>query len=197
MIQFILIVSIVARIGIPQFWIVQLMTCSLGCNSQNWSIADGSYKPEWIAQRLEDCPRIHGNAQESRNPFAILSIVKDCVRFGNWLKIQLHCIRIAKKCYNPRIAVEFRNGPAIHTIFMQCFQSSCNPFHTCNSDAIQIYCARHSRIVCQLWIDSKMTWIRCEKSCFLRLVCNPRNFYAMLSINLQSFIDSQSWCNSN
>ena len=148
MIKLILIVSIVARIGIPQFWIVQLMTCSLGCDSQNWSIADGTYEPEWMTQRLEDCPRIHGNAQESRNPFAILKIVKDCVRFGNWLKIQLHCVRIAKKWYNPQYRQNIRrNG-------------------------------------CGLQLNSGMG-------------LQSTQFYAMLSINLQSCTDLRSRCNSS
>ena len=136
----------------------------------------------------QDCERLRQIWELTQNPAALC---QDCKKM---VQSTIPAEHSAKWL---RISVEFRNGPAIHTIFMQCFQSSCNPFHTCNSDAIQIYCARHSRIVCQLWIDSKMTWIRCEKSCFLRLVCNPRNFYAMLSINLQSFIDSQSWCNSN
>ena len=39
---------------------------------------------------------------------------------------------------------------AIHTIFMQFSRLTCNPFKNCNPDAIQIDCARHPRIVCQL-----------------------------------------------
>ena len=118
-------------------WIVQLFR--VGCNSQvsqNWSIADGTYEPEWIAQWLEDCPKIHGNPQEFCNPFAILSIVKDCSRFGNCLEIRLHCVTM------PEGVSVFDCWSAIHAILMQCFQSTCNHLQVCDPDAIQIECAR-------------------------------------------------------
>ena len=56
---------------------------------------------------------------------------------------------------------------ATHTIFMQFSQLTCNPFKICNPDAIQIDCARHPRIVCQL--------CSCSGGITSSLGCNSRS----------------------
>ena len=136
----------------------------------------------------QDCKRLRQIWELTQNPAALC---QDCKKM---VQSTIPAEHSAKWL---RIAVEFRNGPAIHTIL-------CNAF---NQPAILSRLAillQFKLIVpgilgscanCELtqkWLGSDA-----RRAVFLRLVCNPRNFYAMLSINLQSFIDSQSWCNSN
>ena len=77
----------------------------------------------------QDCERLRQIWELTQNPAALC---QDCKKM---VQSTIPAEHSAKWL---RISVEFRNGPAIHTIFMQCFQSSCNPFHTCNSDTMQL-----------------------------------------------------------
>ena len=106
------------------------------------------------------------------------------------------------------IAVEFRNGPkgvlvsncrsAIHTIFKQCFQSTCNPFHIWNFYAIQVDCARHPRIVCGI-VNMVMDCGGFGNCLAIRLHCVKitKNWKLMHNrpIKLRYLIDLQLFCN--
>ena len=117
----------------------------------------------WLSRRDREL-LIHGIPPEFR-----------FIRFGNCHEIHLHCGMICKKngaIHDPRrtfggravdccwvqelthVVMVFRCCSAIHPISMQSFQSTCNPFLTCNRDVIQTDCGKHPRIVskfCSCW----------------------------------------------
>ena len=96
-------------------------------------LSKDSWECSGIAQPFcnpQDCRRLRQIWELTQNPDALC---QDCKKM---VQSTIPAEHSAKWL---RIAVEFRNGPAIHTIFMQCFQLTCNPFKNCNPDAIQVY----------------------------------------------------------
>ena len=81
------------------------------------------------------------------------------LQLNSWIGSKMLRFRCERSCFCVR--------SAIHTIFMQFSRLTCNPFKNCNPDAIQIDCARHPRIVCQL--------CSCSGGITSSLGCNSRS----------------------
>ena len=80
--------------------------------------------------------------------------VSKCPHFGQWIDSGGRAVDWCWVQELTHVVMVFRCCSAIHPISMQSFQSTCNPFLTCNRDVIQTDCGKHPRIVskfCSCW----------------------------------------------
>ena len=76
---------------------------------------------EWIAKKITAFCDWPSNSQNWHG-----------LQLNSWIGSKMLWSRCERSCFCVR--------SAIHTIFMQCFQLTCNPFKNCNPDTIQVDC---------------------------------------------------------